>query len=139
MGIGTVAAIHVVRRARAKGLILLTATTLWENQAAHALTRRLGFRPLASRGREVEWELALVSRPSYRATTAGAAKPQSTRPVPYRAELTGDGVNPATPRWASDHFVFNTAATEIKGRALMRNGWGSICVDDQQPPYCSSR
>jgi nitroimidazol reductase NimA-like FMN-containing flavoprotein (pyridoxamine 5'-phosphate oxidase superfamily) len=26
-----------------------------------------------------------------------------------------------------DGFVFNTAATTIKGRALMRNGWGSIC------------
>lgn len=88
VGIGTVAAIHVVRRARANGLILLTATTLWENQAAHALTRRLGFRPLASRGREVEWELALVSRPSYPATTAGAAKPQSTptRPVSGRVD-----------------------------------------------------
>jgi RimJ/RimL family protein N-acetyltransferase len=77
VGIGTVVAIHVIRRARANGLILLTATTLWENQAAHALTRRLGFRPLASRGREVEWELALVSRPSYPATSAGAAKPES--------------------------------------------------------------
>lgn len=44
-------------------------------------------------------------------------------------------MNAATPRGASDDFVFNTAATEIKGRALMRNGWGSICVDDQQPPY----
>jgi PPOX class probable F420-dependent enzyme len=34
-----------------------------------------------------------------------------------------------------DDFVFNTGAGTIKGRSLKRTGWGSICVDDERPPY----
>jgi hypothetical protein len=48
-----------VRRARANGFTLLTATTLWENRPARALLRRLGFRARASHGSEIEYELEL--------------------------------------------------------------------------------
>jgi len=34
-----------------------------------------------------------------------------------------------------DDLVFNTEARTIKGRALARTGWGSICADDDRPPY----
>lgn len=34
-----------------------------------------------------------------------------------------------------DDLVFNTGAETIKGRTLRRTGWGSICVDDEQPPF----
>jgi RimJ/RimL family protein N-acetyltransferase len=59
IGIGTALARQVVRRARANGFALLTATTLWENRPARALLRRLEFRARASHGREIELELAL--------------------------------------------------------------------------------
>jgi protein lysine acetyltransferase len=59
MGVGTALANHVVRRARANGFTLLTATTLSENLPARALVRRLGFRAPARPGRELELELDL--------------------------------------------------------------------------------
>jgi RimJ/RimL family protein N-acetyltransferase len=59
MGIGTELAKRVVRRARANGFTLLTATTLWENRPARALLRRLQFRARASQGIEIELELEL--------------------------------------------------------------------------------
>ena len=49
-----------------------------------------------------------------------------------------DGRPHVVPVWFvldGDDFVFNTGAATIKGRALVRNGWASICVDDQEPPY----
>jgi hypothetical protein len=49
-----------------------------------------------------------------------------------------DGRPHVVPVWFvldGDDFVFNTEAGTIKGRALVRNGWASICVDDQEPPY----
>jgi RimJ/RimL family protein N-acetyltransferase len=58
-GIGTALATRVVERARANGFAVLTATTLWENRPARALLRRLGFYARASRGAEIELELAL--------------------------------------------------------------------------------
>ena len=32
-------------------------------------------------------------------------------------------------------LVFMTGAETVKGRALERTGWASLCVDDQRPPY----
>jgi PPOX class probable F420-dependent enzyme len=49
-----------------------------------------------------------------------------------------DGRPHVVPVWFvldGDDFVFNTGAGTIKGRALARNGWASICVDDQEPPF----
>ncbi len=60
MGVGTELAKRVVRRARANGFTLLTATTLWENRPARALLRRLRFRARASQGIEIEFELELA-------------------------------------------------------------------------------
>ncbi|MFZ1995643.1 MAG: GNAT family N-acetyltransferase [Solirubrobacteraceae bacterium] len=59
MGIGAALAKHTVQRARDNGFALLTATTLWENQPARALLRRLDFHPHASDGSEIELELNL--------------------------------------------------------------------------------
>jgi protein lysine acetyltransferase len=61
MGIGSALARHTVQRARANGVALLTATTLWENRPARALLRRLEFRARASRGCEIELELEFDS------------------------------------------------------------------------------
>lgn len=58
-GIGTALSARVVERARANGFSLLTATTLWNNQPARALLRRLGFHARRSQGREIELELSL--------------------------------------------------------------------------------
>jgi RimJ/RimL family protein N-acetyltransferase len=63
MGIGTALATRTVQRARANGFTLLTATTLWENRAARALLRRLGFRGRSSHGSELELELELDPQP----------------------------------------------------------------------------
>ncbi len=57
--IGTVLARRTLERARVNGFMLLTATTLWENQPARALLRRLGFRARASHDGVIELELAL--------------------------------------------------------------------------------
>jgi PPOX class probable F420-dependent enzyme len=49
-----------------------------------------------------------------------------------------DGRPHVVPIWFvldGDDLVFNTGAQTIKGRALARTGYASICVDDQQPPY----
>lgn len=59
MGIGTALASITIRHARANGLTLLTATTLWENRAARGLLRHHGFRARQSRGREIHHELKL--------------------------------------------------------------------------------
>ena len=59
MGIGTALAGRVVRRARANGFALLTATALWENRSARALLRRLGFRARGRDGGVIDLELDL--------------------------------------------------------------------------------
>ena len=49
-----------------------------------------------------------------------------------------DGSPHVVPVWFvldGDDFVFNTGAGTIKGRSLVRNGWASMCVDDQEPPF----
>jgi RimJ/RimL family protein N-acetyltransferase len=47
-GIGSALAARIVQAARRNGIASLTATTLWENGAARALLRRLGFRAVGS-------------------------------------------------------------------------------------------
>jgi RimJ/RimL family protein N-acetyltransferase len=61
LGIGTALARWTESRARATGVEVLTATTLRDNRPALALLRRLGFRPAAAGGREVEFELDLAA------------------------------------------------------------------------------
>jgi PPOX class probable F420-dependent enzyme len=34
-----------------------------------------------------------------------------------------------------EDLVFNTGAETVKGRALKRTGWASLCVDDETPPF----
>ncbi len=58
-GVGTALTEITVQRARANEVALLTAIALWENSAARSLLRRFGFRTRASRGREIEFQLAL--------------------------------------------------------------------------------
>ncbi len=59
MGIGTALATRMVQVARANGLTLLTATTLWENRPALALLKRCGFHARPGRAREFEGQLEL--------------------------------------------------------------------------------
>ena len=56
-GIGLMLAEALIRRARENRVRVLTATTLWENHAARALARRVGFRARSSAGTEIDLEL----------------------------------------------------------------------------------
>lgn len=58
-GIGLMLAEALIGRARENGINILTATTLWENRAASALARRVGFRARSSAGSHIELELQL--------------------------------------------------------------------------------
>lgn len=68
-GIGVMLVDALIRRARENGIAVLTATTLWENRAARALARRVGFRARSSAGSEIELELQLTE-PAERETDA---------------------------------------------------------------------
>ncbi len=49
-----------------------------------------------------------------------------------------DGRPHVVPIWfvlEGDDVVFNTGADTLKGRALARTGWASMCVDDERPPF----
>jgi len=59
MGIGTMVARRLLERGWANGITAFEATILWENRAARALARRLGFRARSSRGREIELVLGV--------------------------------------------------------------------------------
>jgi RimJ/RimL family protein N-acetyltransferase len=59
-GIGLTLGEALIRRARENGINVLTATTLWENSAARALARRVGFRAKSSAGSEIDLELRLA-------------------------------------------------------------------------------
>jgi acetyltransferase len=59
-GLGTALAERLVDHARRAGLTALTASTLSENAAAHALLRRLGFAPLRTSSGVAEYELTLA-------------------------------------------------------------------------------
>ena len=71
---------------------------------------------------EAEWRefLSAGSRTGKLATTRRDGRPHV---VPIWFVLDGNDL------------VFNTGAQSVKGRALARTGWGSICVDDDRPPY----
>ena len=59
-GLGSALAGRLVEHARRSGLSVLTASTLSENDASHALLRRLGFTPLRTSSGIAEYELALA-------------------------------------------------------------------------------
>lgn len=59
-GIGSELVRRIAERARENGYARLTATTLWENAAARALFKRLGFRATGSGGGSVDLELRLT-------------------------------------------------------------------------------
>ena len=59
-GVGSRLAAQLVRAARANGMTELTALTLWENAAARALLRGLGFRYAGRDGEALEYRLALT-------------------------------------------------------------------------------
>ncbi len=59
IGIGTLLARLIVDRAATNGFRRLTATTLWDNQPARAILRRLGFRAQTSAGNVIELHLTL--------------------------------------------------------------------------------
>ncbi len=49
-----------------------------------------------------------------------------------------DGRPHVVPVWFvldGEELVFNTGADSVKGRALARTGWASLCVDDDRPPF----
>jgi RimJ/RimL family protein N-acetyltransferase len=56
-GLGSALAGRLVEHARRAGLAVLTASTLSDNRASHALLRRLGFRPLRTSMGVAEYEL----------------------------------------------------------------------------------
>jgi RimJ/RimL family protein N-acetyltransferase len=58
-GVGSRLAAELVRVARANGMTQLTAIALWENAAARALLRRLGFRYAGNDADALEYVLAL--------------------------------------------------------------------------------
>jgi RimJ/RimL family protein N-acetyltransferase len=58
-GVGSRLAAQLVNAARANGMSRLTALTLWDNGAAIALLKRLGFRLAGRDGEALEYELAL--------------------------------------------------------------------------------
>jgi RimJ/RimL family protein N-acetyltransferase len=58
-GVGLMLAEALIRRACDNGINILTATTLWENRAARALARRVGFRARSSAGNDIELELQI--------------------------------------------------------------------------------
>ena len=60
-GLGSALASRVVRCARANGIRRLTGNTLWDNVAASALMRRLGFRAVGSGDGALEFRLDLAA------------------------------------------------------------------------------
>ena len=72
MGIGTALAKATLGRAAVNGFQLATATTAWDNRAARALLRKLGFRARKSGGGIIEHELRLSPAPSHPLTAAPA-------------------------------------------------------------------
>jgi RimJ/RimL family protein N-acetyltransferase len=58
-GLGSALAARLVEHARRAGVTTLTASTLADNAASHALLRRLGFTPVRTSSGVAEYELAL--------------------------------------------------------------------------------
>ena len=49
-----------------------------------------------------------------------------------------DGRPHVTPIWFvldGDDLVFTTHSESVKGRALRRDGYAALCVDDERPPF----
>jgi GNAT superfamily N-acetyltransferase len=84
-GIGTHLMNRIVERAAANRVAVLTARTRYGNTAAGALSRGLGFRPLAGGGGDTRWQLDLrragKSSPGRtRDRSAGRCAPSTPRP-----------------------------------------------------------
>jgi len=60
MGIGSALVRCTVARARENGFTLLTATTLWDNRPARALSRRIGFCARTRQRNEIKLEMTLA-------------------------------------------------------------------------------
>jgi len=58
-GLGSALTARLLEHARRSGIATLTASTLSENHASHALLRRLGFTPMRTSSGVAEYELAL--------------------------------------------------------------------------------
>ena len=91
-GVGLMLAEALIRRARENGIIVLTATTLWENHAARSLARRVGFRARASAGNELELELqlppAILDRGERHGDDGQSGRPSGAHRQPTVARLT---------------------------------------------------
>jgi RimJ/RimL family protein N-acetyltransferase len=59
-GLGTALVADVLQRARANGIKRLTGSTMWDNAAAAALLRRLGFRAVGSGDGAIDFRLDLA-------------------------------------------------------------------------------
>jgi hypothetical protein len=65
------------------------------------------------------------------------------RALPVRtgklATVRADGRPHVAPVWYEvdddGALVFNTGESTVKGRNLLRQGWASLCVDDERPPF----
>jgi RimJ/RimL family protein N-acetyltransferase len=80
MGVGTWLAMRTAQRARENGYTFLTATTLWENLAARAILRHLGFRNQARGGAALEYQLRMAP-PIHQSTRRYANGRPDHRPV----------------------------------------------------------
>lgn len=76
-GIGTHLMNRIVERASANRVAVLTARTRHGNRAAGALSRRLGFRPLAGGGAETGWQLDLRAGRRAKKSSSGRTRDRS--------------------------------------------------------------
>jgi RimJ/RimL family protein N-acetyltransferase len=77
-GVGLMLAEALIRRARENAINVLIATTLWENHAARALARRVGFRARSSGAHEIELELQLSETSAVEAGNRPSVTPDET-------------------------------------------------------------
>jgi PPOX class probable F420-dependent enzyme len=70
-----------------------------------------------------EWT-AFLRHPVRAATLATSRRDGRPHIAPIWYDLDGDGT-----------LVFTTGATTVKGRAVRRDGWVAVCVQDDQPPF----
>lgn len=69
------------------------------------------------------WQSFLAALPAHTAKLAVVRADGSPHVAPVWFDLDGDDV------------MFMTAADNIKGKAILRDGRVSLCVDDERPPF----
>lgn len=69
------------------------------------------------------WRELLSAEPAHTAKLAVVRKDGSPHVAPVWVALDGDEI------------VLTTSAETVKGRAILRDGRVSICVDDERPPF----